>query len=153
MRAASSPLPQRWLRAGHCVPREKAGSAPEFANGGGIMFRMKLEPGQSWHTCVLWRPILDGAEPERPPRACHNLVGDTEGDRVRRAWVAQTTQITAGDSDVTATVRQSVDDLAGLRMHRHDADVTDAQASGSVSTSGSQPPGCRGSSRCSGAMR
>ncbi len=108
---------------------EKADSEPEFANGG-IMFRLNLEPGQSWHTCVLWRPILDGSEPEHPPRACHNLVGDTDRDRIQRAWVAQTTQITAGDPDVTATVRQSIDDLAGLRMHRHDVDASDAQASG-----------------------
>ncbi len=99
---------------------DKADSAPEFANGG-IMFRMSLDPGQSWHTCLLWRPMLDGAEPEDPPRECHNLVGTTDQDRIQRAWVAETTRITAGDPGVTATVRQSIDDLAGLRMHRHDA--------------------------------
>jgi len=108
---------------------EGADSAPEFANGG-IMFRLNLEPGQSWHTCVLWRPILDGAEPEHPPRACHNLIGTTDRDRAQRAWVAATTQITAGDPDVTATVRQAVDDLAGLRMHRRDAALDDAHLAG-----------------------
>lgn len=108
---------------------ENADSRPEFANGG-IMFRVNLEPGQSWHSCVLWRPILDGAEPERPPRACHNLLGDGDRDRVQRAWVAQTTQITTGDPAVTTTVRQSIEDLAGLRMHRHDTDANGGHSSG-----------------------
>ncbi len=108
---------------------ELADSPPEFANGG-IMFRLNLEPGESWHTCLLWRPILDGAEPEHPPRACHNLIGTTERDRAQRAWVAETTRITTGEPDVTATVRQAVDDLAGLRMHRRDGVIDDAHVPG-----------------------
>ena len=104
-------------------------SAPEFANGG-IMFRVHLEPGQSWHTCVLWRPMIDGTEPEHPPRACHNLIGTTERDRANRTWVAETTGITAGDPEVTATVRQAVEDIAGLRMHRHDSAPGDAHSTG-----------------------
>ncbi|HRB03847.1 MAG TPA: glycogen debranching N-terminal domain-containing protein, partial [Ilumatobacteraceae bacterium] len=102
-------------------------SEPEFANGG-IMFRVDLEPGQSWHTCVLWRPILDGAEPEHPPRACHNLIGTTDRDRAQRAWVAETTRITTGDPEVTATIHQAVDDLAGLRMHRQHPESEETQS-------------------------
>ncbi len=108
---------------------ELADTPPEFANGG-VMFRMNLEPGQSWHTCVLWRPVLDGAEPEHPPRACHNLVGTTGWDRTQRAWVEETARITAGNPEVTAIVRQSIDDLAGLRMHRHDVTADDTQSEG-----------------------
>jgi glycogen debranching enzyme len=106
---------------------EQADSPAEFANGG-ILFHASIDPGESWHTCLLWRPILDGGEPEHPPRACHSLVGDTEHDQARRAWIATTTQITTSDPAVTATVRQAVDDLGGLRMHRHDTVARGADA-------------------------
>ena len=72
--------------------------------------------------------MLGGGEPERPPRACHSLVVDAEHDEDRRAWVAATTRVTTSDPAVTATVRQAVDDLSGLRMHRHDAIARSAEA-------------------------
>lgn len=98
---------------------EKSVSSPEFANGG-ILFRVSLGPGESWHACLLWRPILDGGEPEHPPRSCHSLVGDTDRDRAHRTWAAQATRFVTSDSAVTAALHQAVGDLAGLRMHRHD---------------------------------
>lgn len=98
---------------------EEADSAPEFANGG-ILFRVSMEPGESWHTCLLWMPILDGGESAHLPRGCHSLLGDTEQDRAHRSWVAQATRFATSDPEVTATVQQAVNDLAGLRMHRHD---------------------------------
>lgn len=108
---------------------DRADSEPEFANGG-ITFRLNVEPGQSWHTCLLWRPIIDGAEPEHPPRACHDLIGTSDRELIQRAWVAETTRITAGDTGVTATVCQAIDDLAGLRMHTHETATNGVQTSG-----------------------
>ncbi|MEO7372041.1 MAG: glycogen debranching N-terminal domain-containing protein, partial [Ilumatobacteraceae bacterium] len=43
-----------------------ADSEPEFANGG-IVFRLNLEPGQSWHTCLLWRPSSKAPNPSIRP--------------------------------------------------------------------------------------
>ncbi len=51
---------------------QDAGSQPEFANGG-FSFRIVLEPGSSWHTCLFWMPELDGRRAQAPPRACHSL--------------------------------------------------------------------------------
>ncbi|HVA21841.1 MAG TPA: glycogen debranching N-terminal domain-containing protein [Candidatus Micrarchaeia archaeon] len=96
-----------------------AGSPPAFANGG-LLFRVAIDPRCSWHTCLLWRPVLDGAEPGRPPRACHDLAGQGEADRFRRDWVSRTTRYLTGDPAVDDTVRQAVEDLAGMRMRRHD---------------------------------
>ncbi|MEO7370476.1 MAG: amylo-alpha-1,6-glucosidase, partial [Ilumatobacteraceae bacterium] len=45
-------------------------------------------------------------------------------------WVAETTRIIAGDPDVSATVRQAVDDLAGLRMRHHEAAANGVQSAG-----------------------
>jgi glycogen debranching enzyme len=113
-----------WYRNGEferslVVEVDKAGSQPEFANGG-ILFRVALEPGQSWHTCLLWRPASGDQKPKHEPRICHNLLGDSERDRTHHAWVTQVTRCVTSDPGINETIRQAVDDLAGLRMHRHD---------------------------------
>jgi glycogen debranching enzyme len=101
------------------VEVDKADSQPEFANGG-ILFRVALTPGQSWHTCLLWRPAFGNEKPEHQPRICHSLLGGSERDRAHKAWVTQVTRCITSDPGINETVRQAVDDLAGLRMHRHD---------------------------------
>src|SRR5579859_2824269 len=98
---------------------DRADSPPEFANGG-ILFRVALGPGQRWRTCVMWRPILGAAEPEHAPPRCHDLTGATDRHQARRDWVANSTRYITSDPAVTETIRQAVDDLAGMRMHRHD---------------------------------
>lgn len=105
---------------------DNADSEPEFANGG-ILFRVAAEPGASWHACLMWRPAFGDARASREPRPCHSLLGGSERDRVHRSWVTQVTGCVTSDPGITETVRQAVDDLAGLRMHRHD----EAAASGS----------------------
>lgn len=87
---------------------------PGYANGG-LLFRIKLGPRERWHACLLWRPG-DGT----PPPRCHDLLGDTSRHEVRRDWVSRATTFVTSSPLVTQTVAQAVDDLAGLRMHRHD---------------------------------
>ena len=101
------------------VEIDNADSPPEFANGG-ILFRVPLEPGTTWHTCVLWLPTTGDSKPERPLRGCHSLIGDHDRDRSRRAWADQVTRCVTSDPSITETIRQAVEDLAGMRMHRHD---------------------------------
>src|SRR5581483_4964399 len=74
------------FRRGLTLEVKDAGSKAEYANGG-IMFRIAVDPGQSWHTCLLWRPNLDESGPEHPPVPCHNLLGETERDALHHAWV------------------------------------------------------------------
>ena len=101
------------------VEVDRAGSDPEFANGG-ILFQITLEPGASWHTCLLWRPAFGRERPERAPRLCHDLLGTSERDRSHSRWMSQVTACVTSDPTITETVRQAVEDLAGLRMDRHD---------------------------------
>ena len=97
-----------------------AGSDPEFANGG-ILFRLALEPGATWHTCIFWIPVITDERATRPRRPCHDLLGaGRERDRLRREWVQHATSFETSDPGVTATVSQAVDDLASLRLHVHD---------------------------------
>ncbi len=104
---------------------DNADSPPAFVNGG-ISFRAAIQPGASWHTCLLWRPTFGDARPEHPPRACHNLLAGTDRDHAQRQWVDEATSFTASDPGITDTIRQAVEDLASMRMERHD----DAAAGG-----------------------
>ncbi len=48
----------------------RADSQARYANGG-LLFRIELAPRQQWHTCLLWRPVLEtgiGTPPELLPR-------------------------------------------------------------------------------------
>jgi glycogen debranching enzyme len=114
------------------VEVDRADSDPEFANGG-IMFRITLAPGASWHTCLLWRPAAGKERPEHPIRQCHDLIGTSPRDLAHKRWMTQVTTFATSDPTITETIRQAVDDLGGLRMNRHDQ-----AASGGLRNSDSQ---------------
>ena len=102
----------------------KWGSEPEYANGG-IIFRVSVDPGASWHTCLLWIPFV-GDDDARTGRACNDLLGASrERNRAKRRWIAQSTRIQTSDPAVTAALRQAVDDLASLRIYVHDEGAAD----------------------------
>ena len=95
-------------------------SVPEFANGG-ISFRICLAPGESWHTCVLWIPEIDGRRPEHPVRKCHDLLGgDSATDRAHRKWVESSASFSTANPLVERAINQAVEDLASLRLHTYD---------------------------------
>src|SRR5437762_4699220 len=99
---------------------EKSASPPQFANGG-ILFHLELEPRQSWHTCILWVPMIDDDPVRSPPTMCSDMVGsDSEHVQARRRWVERSAHIATSDPNVTGVIAQAVDDLASLRMHTHD---------------------------------
>ncbi len=97
-----------------------SGSPPEFANGG-LLWRVALAPGESWHTCLLWSIDTGAGVMSRPGEACHSLRGhDTEHRRSQRQWVANAARFTADDAELTAIAAQALDDLSSLRIHMHD---------------------------------
>jgi glycogen debranching enzyme len=101
------------------VEIHRAGSAPEFANGG-LLFRIELEPKASWHTCLWWIAVLEGRE-RRVARPCDQLLaGDVGSEAARRRWVGEATIFETTNATVTSALRQAVDDLSALRLHRHD---------------------------------
>ncbi len=95
-------------------------AAPEYANGG-ISFRVRVAPFESWHTCLLWIPEIDGEAPRHPARLCHDLLGtDTIADQARREWVNGASSFSTSDPSVDQTITRSVQDLASLRLHIFD---------------------------------
>ncbi|HET9899137.1 MAG TPA: glycogen debranching N-terminal domain-containing protein [Streptosporangiaceae bacterium] len=95
-----------------------ADSPASYANGG-LLFRVELAPRQRWHTCLLWRPVLESGIGS-PPENCHDLTGSSGYHQAEREWVSRATIFGTSSPVVTQTLSQAVDDLAGLRMHRHD---------------------------------
>ena len=102
---------------------QKQGSEPEYANGL-LSFRIRLEPKERWHTCLLWVPFGGGEQEGGPIEACHALLtGDPELARRRREWRARATRFTTTDMGVNAVVERALDDLGSLRMRRVDKDA------------------------------
>ncbi len=98
---------------------DRYGAPPEFANGT-VSFRVRMQPRQRWHACLLWMPLLGDDPPSRPPGPCHGLAGDDPGDRHGRAWTEAVTGVQTDDAGVNGTIDRAVDDLASLRLPRHD---------------------------------
>lgn len=93
-----------------------AGSTVQFANGR-LIFRVALAPRQSWHTCLLWLPLVDGRELRAAHRGCHRIVGAIEGHGER--WLAAT-GVATGSPAANAVVDQAVRDLSSLRISLRD---------------------------------
>jgi glycogen debranching enzyme len=102
---------------------QKQGSDPECANGL-LSFRIRLEPKERWHACLLWAPCGGSDQGGGPIEACHALLtGDPQLAKRRRAWRARVTRIRTNDSGVNAVVERALDDLGALRMRRVDKDA------------------------------
>lgn len=96
-----------------------ASSEPEFANGG-IRFPIVLAPKQHWHACLLWMPVIDG-ERRQVTRPCHDLLSDeSDTEALRLRWIKSATIFETSNPTVTQALSQATEDLAGLRLHRHD---------------------------------
>jgi glycogen debranching enzyme len=97
----------------------RADCRAQFANGG-LLWRVQLEPQQSWHTCLLW--CVDTGEGAREPcPTCHALGDvDLEHQIIQRQWAEAAARFSAADAELSAIARQAVDDLANLRIHVHD---------------------------------
>jgi len=102
------------------IRADEAGSPTEFANGG-LSWFIELNPGESWHTCLLWSVDLGDDEMVRPNPGCYALhEQDSLGDRRQRGWTAAATSFSTSSPLVTGAIGQAVSDLASLRLHSHD---------------------------------
>jgi glycogen debranching enzyme len=111
---------------GLIVQVDRAGSPPSYANGA-IRFRVVLDPAESWHACLLWQPVIGDAMPAAAPPH-HEQVDAGAAEDARRQFFAGATRLTTSDRAVNEAVRQAVDDLSALRMHRYDTRATGEEA-------------------------
>jgi glycogen debranching enzyme len=98
----------------------RSGSPTEFANGG-LLWRVELAAGATWHTCLLWSVDTGTGKMQHPAPSCNALTGgDSTRRRAQRQWVANAARFAADDPELTAVAAQAVDDLSSLRIHLHD---------------------------------
>jgi glycogen debranching enzyme len=96
----------------------RSGSHPTYSNGR-ISFRVDLEPMGSWHTCVQ-HDLSDPARQQLKSHHCVHLLRSPNSpiEKDLRKWKEMTTSATSSNEDVYRLFKQSVDDMAALRLPR-----------------------------------
>jgi glycogen debranching enzyme len=94
-----------------------SGSVPNYTNGR-ISFPIDLAPRGTWHACC--QHLMDSAVPKTQSHPCVHLLHkpDSEVESDLRDWKNVTTSITTSNEDVYRLFKQSVDDMAALRLPR-----------------------------------
>jgi len=92
------------------------GPAASYSNGR-ISFLVDLKPKSSWHTCC--QHVMN--EPARRRRSLYQCVhvlssSDSMIESELREWKKVTTSITSSNEDVYRLFKQSVEDMAALRL-------------------------------------
>jgi glycogen debranching enzyme len=93
-----------------------SGSAANYSNGR-ISFLVDLAPRDSWHSCFQ-HLINKTAGSQRQVRRCVHLLRkpDSEIETELRDWKKVTTSVTSSNEDIYRLFRQSVEDMAALRL-------------------------------------
>ena len=92
-----------------------SGSPASYSNGR-IHFFVDLEPRGSWHTCCQHEFL--GGKKESTFFPCAHGLRDADGpvERELNDWRKVTTSVTSSNEDLYRLFRQSVDDMAALRL-------------------------------------
>lgn len=93
----------------------RSGSAANYSNGR-ISFMVDLAPRDSWHTC--FQHLMDEDKSQRQSHQCVYLLRepDSEIEAELREWKSVTTSVTSSNEDVYRLFKQSVEDMAALRL-------------------------------------
>jgi glycogen debranching enzyme len=96
------------------VTAKHSGSAPVYANGR-LSFEVEIEPGHTWHTCLLYD--LDNGEKEfHAPHDCADKAEQSHQAGERREWRRRVLKISTPTKDFQEFYHQAVDDMAALRL-------------------------------------
>ncbi len=90
-----------------------------YANGR-LSFEIKLNPGQSWHTCLLY-DLSDATRRYAAPLAC---VGDRHIPDRGDEWRHLVLKIRTSNEEFYRLFHQSIDDMAALRLPIEGTDST-----------------------------
>ncbi len=109
----------RDFRRSLIVGMERCNSKALYGNGR-INFEIDLPPGAAWHACCKY-DIVEGDILRRGPEECARAVDTSASAQNLSHWKQVTTQIATSNEDFYRLYRQSVEDMAALRLTR-DAD-------------------------------
>ena len=93
----------------------RSGSAANYSNGR-ISFLVDLEPRGSWHTCC--QHAFRGEKAWKTSHRCVHMLRNAKSpvEREMSNWKNVTTSVTTSNEDVYRLFRQSVEDMAALRL-------------------------------------
>jgi glycogen debranching enzyme len=92
----------------------RAEPAAVYANGR-ISFAVDLEPGASWHACLL-SDLLDNGQTLAAPESCAREADQSEAAAQLAEWRRETAKLLTPNEEFYRFYRQAVDDMAALRL-------------------------------------
>jgi len=96
------------------VQSRNCDSKPVYANGR-ISFDVEMEPGASWHACLLYE-VGDGDNVDPAPENCVSHVGEKGVSKRLDDWRDAALKIDGVNEEFYRFYRQSVEDVASLRL-------------------------------------
>ncbi len=91
-----------------CVP------TPVYANGR-LTFEVRLAPGESWHSCLLY-DLADGDKHYPAPRECSHHAHESHHARGIEEWRQRVLKLRTSNEDFYHFYHQAVEDMAALRL-------------------------------------
>ena len=97
--------------------RLETSSSPASYSNGRVRFFVDLDPGDSWHTCCQY-VFVEGEKITRPSHDCVRGFQQSKNAVELSNWKKLTTSITTSNEDIYRVFKQSVEDMAALRLPR-----------------------------------
>ncbi len=85
-----------------------------YANGR-VSFEITLQPGETWHACLL-SDIEDDTDIISAPTHCTGENRNSGAGRALAAWRAEATKLRTSNEEVYRSWHQAIDDMAALRL-------------------------------------
>ena len=85
-----------------------------YANGR-LSFEVALEPGESWHCCLLYR-LTDGDRHFASPTHCVGQSHKSQAEETMAGWLQNVAKIQTSNEEFYRLFRQALEDMAALRL-------------------------------------
>jgi len=85
-----------------------------YANGR-LSFDVALQPGEAWHTCLLYA-LEDGEKPYPAPRECVAESAKSRHAETLSQWLKTVVKIETSNEEFYRLFRQALEDMAALRL-------------------------------------
>jgi glycogen debranching enzyme len=104
---------QDFLRAVHIGTRHEEQQAG-YANGR-LSFEVILDPGQTWHCCLVY-DLIDGNRHFHGPHDCTHGAYAEQHSSMHTEWQDAVLKIRTSNEEFYRTYRQAIEDMAALRL-------------------------------------
>ena len=109
--------------------RLTASGSPASYSNGRVRFFVDLDPGSSWHTCCQY-VFVEGDKSTPSSYECSRGLEPSKNATEMSNWEKVTTSVTTANEDIYRLFKQSVEDMAALRLPRRGAENEFVPAAG-----------------------